>query len=107
MIDYKGLREEAFDANMKLFELQLVLFTFGNASAVDRHNGVFAIKPSGVLYKDLSPEKMVIVDYNGETVSGETSGFFIRDHGEYTLDPQDLKITSSVSSDSKSLNLNN
>tara|TARA_B110000014_G_C20112444_1_gene586365 strand:+ start:455 stop:1165 length:711 start_codon:yes stop_codon:yes gene_type:complete len=71
MLDYRGLREEAFNANMKLNELELVLFTFGNASAVDRHNGVFAIKPSGVLYKDLSPEKMVIVDYNGETVSGD------------------------------------
>jgi len=71
MSDFRGLREEAFEANMKLLELELVLFTFGNASAVDRQNGVFAIKPSGVLYEDLSPETMVIVDYNGGTVSGD------------------------------------
>jgi L-ribulose-5-phosphate 4-epimerase len=51
--------------------LGLVLFTFGNVSAVDRELGVFAIKPSGVPYEDLSPEKMVIVDFDGVTVEGD------------------------------------
>src|SRR5690606_20472678 len=51
-------------------ELGLVLFTFGNVSAADRGMGVFAIKPSGVPYKDLSPDKMVIVDFDGKTVEG-------------------------------------
>jgi L-ribulose-5-phosphate 4-epimerase len=47
-----------------------VLFTFGNVSVVDRSLGVFAIKPSGVLYKELSPEKMVIVDFDANVVEG-------------------------------------
>ena len=56
---------------MQLPKLGLVLFTFGNVSAADRSLGVFAIKPSGVPYQELSPEKMVIVDFDGKTVEGE------------------------------------
>jgi L-ribulose-5-phosphate 4-epimerase len=52
-------------------KLGLVLFTFGNVSAVDRDAGVFAIKPSGVPYAELSPDKMVIVDFDGKTVEGK------------------------------------
>lgn len=55
---------------MQLPELGLVLFTFGNVSAADRSLGVFAIKPSGVPYNELSPGKMVIVDFDGKTVEG-------------------------------------
>lgn len=68
---YDHIRESAFQANMQLPRLGLVLFTFGNASAADRDLGVFAIKPSGVPYEELSPERMVIVDFDGETVEGE------------------------------------
>ncbi len=68
---YKEIKEAAYKANMQLPELGLVLFTFGNASAVDRDQSVFAIKPSGVPYQDLSVEDMVIVDYEGETVEGK------------------------------------
>lgn len=67
---YQEIRQTAYDANMQLPALGLVLFTFGNVSVVDRENGVFAIKPSGVPYKELSPEKMVIVDFDGNTVDG-------------------------------------
>src|SRR5687767_3403117 len=56
---------------MQLPQLGLVLFTFGNVSAADRSLGVFAIKPSGVPYNELSPEKMVIIDFDGKTVEGE------------------------------------
>jgi len=56
---------------MQLPELGLVLFTFGNVSAADRDLGVFAIKPSGVPYLELTPEKMVIVDFEGKTVEGK------------------------------------
>lgn len=56
---------------MQLPKLGLVLFTFGNVSAADRELGVFAIKPSGVPYDELSPEKMVIVDFNGKTIEGD------------------------------------
>src|SRR5688572_7691195 len=57
---YEHIKQEAYEANMQLPKLGLVLFTFGNVSAADRNLGVFAIKPSGVPYEDLSPAKMVI-----------------------------------------------
>jgi len=70
MNQYQDIREKAYAANMQLPKLGLVLFTFGNASAADREKQVFAIKPSGVPYEDLSPENMVIVDFDGNTVEG-------------------------------------
>jgi len=69
-MNYKYIREAAYEANMQLPRLGLVLFTFGNVSEADRSKGLFAIKPSGVAYDDLSPEKMVIVDFDGNTVEG-------------------------------------
>jgi len=69
-MSYKTLKEKAYEANMQLPELGLVLFTFGNASAVDRNKAVFAIKPSGVPYKTLRPEDMVICDYEARVVDG-------------------------------------
>ena len=71
MSKYQHIQEQAYDANMQLPKLGLVLFTFGNASAVDRQLGVFAIKPSGVSYEKLTPAKMVIVDFEGNTVKGK------------------------------------
>ncbi len=71
MSKYKHIKEEAFEANMQLPELGLVLFTFGNVSAADRSLGAFAIKPSGVPYKNLSADKMVIVDFDGNTIEGD------------------------------------
>src|SRR5690606_3164846 len=60
--------ESAYKANMQLPQLGLVIFTFGNVSAADREQGVFAIKPSGVPYESLSPDNMVVVDFDGKTV---------------------------------------
>lgn len=71
MSKYKDIRQTAYEANMQLPKLGLVLFTFGNVSAADRKEKVFAIKPSGVPYEELSPEKMVIVDFDGNTVEGD------------------------------------
>ncbi|GGB11690.1 MULTISPECIES: L-ribulose-5-phosphate 4-epimerase [Mucilaginibacter] len=71
MSKYDHIRLSAYNANMQLPKLGLVLFTFGNVSAADRELGVFAIKPSGVPYEDLSPEKMVIVDFDGNTIEGD------------------------------------
>jgi len=68
---YKSIREEACEANRQLPGLGLVLFTFGNVSAASRSLGVFAIKPSGVPYESLTPDKMVVVDFEGKTVEGE------------------------------------
>jgi L-ribulose-5-phosphate 4-epimerase len=70
MSKYEHIKQEAFEANMQLPKLGLVLFTFGNVSAADRSQGVFAIKPSGVPYEELSADKMVIVDFDGKTVEG-------------------------------------
>ena len=70
MNSYQDIREAAFEANMQLPKLGLVLFTFGNVSAADRGKGVFAIKPSGVPYSALTAAKMVIVDFEGKTVEG-------------------------------------
>lgn len=71
MSKYQNIREEAYKANMLLPKLGLVLFTFGNASAADHENQVFAIKPSGVPYEELSPGNMVIVDFEGKTIEGD------------------------------------
>ncbi len=68
---YKSLKEECYEANMELDALGLVIYTFGNVSAVDRKNGVFAIKPSGVPYETLKPEDIVIVDYDNNIVEGD------------------------------------
>jgi L-ribulose-5-phosphate 4-epimerase len=70
-MSYQHIQEAAYHANMQLPALGLVLFTFGNVSVVDRKQGVFAIKPSGVPYQELSPAKMVVVDLDGATVSGD------------------------------------
>jgi len=71
MAKYDHIREEAYEANVQLPKLGLVLFTFGNVSAVDRELGVFAIKPSGVPYAKLSPKKIVVVDFDAHIVDGK------------------------------------
>lgn len=70
MNTYLELKTEAYEANMQLPQLGLVLFTFGNVSVANHSKQVFAIKPSGVPYKDLTPQKMVIVDFEGNAVEG-------------------------------------
>lgn len=70
MSKYEAIKHDAYRQNMQLPQLGLVLFTFGNASVADRAAGVFAIKPSGIAYPHLTPEKMVIVDFDGGIVEG-------------------------------------
>lgn len=70
MKQYQAIRQAAYEANMQLPALGLVIFTFGNVSAADRAAGVFAIKPSGVPYTDLNPDTMVVVDFDGKVVDG-------------------------------------
>ena len=67
---YKDLKQECYEANMQLDALKLVIYTFGNVSAVDRARGVFAIKPSGVPYDILKPEDIVILDYDNNIIEG-------------------------------------
>jgi len=70
MSQYQQMKAEACAANKQLPALGLVLFNFGNLSIADQQKGVFAIKPSGVPYDELLPEKIVIVDFDGKTVEG-------------------------------------
>jgi L-ribulose-5-phosphate 4-epimerase len=55
---------------MELPRRNLVVYTFGNVSALDRQRGVFAIKPSGVPYEELKPDQMVVVDLGCKVVEG-------------------------------------
>jgi len=71
MAKYKELKRACYEANMELNALNLVIYTFGNVSAVDREAGVFAIKPSGVPYDRLQPGDMVVLDYDNTLVEGE------------------------------------
>ena len=64
------LRTQVLEANLELVRRGLVLYTFGNASGVDREQGLVVIKPSGVDYDKLRPEDMVVVDLNGRPVDG-------------------------------------
>jgi len=64
------LREAVLDANLELQRQGLVLYTFGNASGIDRAQGLVAIKPSGVSYDRLKAEDLVVVDLDGKIVEG-------------------------------------
>ena len=67
----KRLREEVLEANLELVKQGLVLYTFGNASGIDRESGLVVIKPSGIAYEELTPEKMVVTDLHGNVVEGD------------------------------------
>lgn len=67
----KELREKVYEANMDLPKHGLVVFTWGNASEIDREKGLFVIKPSGVDYDELTPESMVVCDMDGNVVEGD------------------------------------
>ena len=65
------LKKKVCKANKDLVKHDLVLFSWGNASAIDREKGIVAIKPSGVDYKSLQPKDIVLVDLNGNIVEGK------------------------------------
>ena len=66
----EALKKEVYEANMLLPKYNLVTFTWGNVSAIDRQSGLFVIKPSGVEYESLTPDDMVVMDLNGNRVEG-------------------------------------
>ena len=67
----ESLREAVCKANLDLPRYDLVTFTWGNVSGIDRESGLVVIKPSGVAYEDLTPEKMVVVSLDdGSVVEG-------------------------------------
>lgn len=65
------LKKKVYEANMLLPKYNLVTFTWGNVSAIDREKGFFVIKPSGVDYEVMMPEDMVVVDLEGNVVEGK------------------------------------
>ena len=68
MLEY--LKEKVCQANLDLVKHGLVIFTWGNVSAIDRESGLVVIKPSGVSYDNMKPEDMVVVDLDGKVVEG-------------------------------------
>lgn len=64
------LRAEVLEANLEIVHRGLVLYTFGNASGIDRASGLVAIKPSGVPYESMKPSDLVVTDLNGKIVEG-------------------------------------
>ena len=65
------LKERVLRANLLLPELDLVKFTWGNVSEIDREKGIIAIKPSGVDYENLTADDIVLVDLDGNIVEGK------------------------------------
>jgi hypothetical protein len=72
-MEYRAIREEAFEANIEIPRRGLAIYTWGNVSAFDPEKGVFAIKPSGVVYEELTPESMVVVDLEGKPLTGSSA----------------------------------
>jgi L-ribulose-5-phosphate 4-epimerase len=65
------LKAKVCKANLELVQHGLVIFTWGNVSAIDRESGLVVIKPSGVSYDDMKPSDMVVVDLDGNIVEGD------------------------------------
>lgn len=66
----ESLKQEVYEANMELPKRNLVTYTWGNVSAIDRNSGYFVIKPSGVDYDKLKPSDMVVMDLEGNKIEG-------------------------------------
>lgn len=66
----EALKEQVYRANMDLVKHNLIIFTWGNASGIDRETGLVVIKPSGVDYDRLTPNDMVVVSLDGKVIEG-------------------------------------
>ena len=67
---YEELKETVYKANIELQIQKLTIYSWGNVSGIDRAAGVVAIKPSGVPYDQLTPDKMVLIDLDGNVIEG-------------------------------------
>ena len=67
---FEALKKLVFEANLLLPKYNLVTFTWGNVSGIDRENGVIAIKPSGVDYNEMKVDDVVVMDFLGNIVEG-------------------------------------
>ena len=68
---HEEIRKTVCDANIELQRRNLVIYSFGNVSGIDRTAGIVAIKPSGVSYDDLTPDRIVLLDLDGTIVEGK------------------------------------
>jgi len=68
---HKELKKFVCDANIELHKRDLVIYSWGNVSGIDRKAGVVAIKPSGISYEELTPDKIVLVDLEGKVIEGD------------------------------------
>ena len=67
----EALKKQVFEANMELVKKNLVVYTWGNVSGIDRETGLVVIKPSGVEYESMTESDMVVVDLQGNVVEGK------------------------------------
>ena len=67
---HEELKEAVCDANLQLQKQELVIYSWGNVSGIDRSTGMIAIKPSGVMYDELTPDKIVMLDLDGNIIEG-------------------------------------
>jgi len=67
----ENLKQQVYKASLKLLEQGLVIYTWGNVSAIDRKNGLIVIKPTGISYEEMVPGDMVVMDLNGRIISGD------------------------------------
>ena len=67
---YEKLKKAVCAANIELQTRKLIIYSWGNVSGIDRSEGVIAIKPSGVPYDNLTPDKIVLLDLDGNIVEG-------------------------------------
>jgi L-ribulose-5-phosphate 4-epimerase len=69
-MDRKDLKQRVFDSNLELVRRGLVIYTWGNVSAIDREDEVVIIKPRGIEYDDMEASDMSVVDYDGNLIEG-------------------------------------
>ena len=67
----ESLKHQVYKASLRLVEQGLVIFTWGNVSAIDRESGLIVIKPSGISYDEMIPADMVVVDVEGHVIEGD------------------------------------
>ncbi|MBN1972469.1 MAG: L-ribulose-5-phosphate 4-epimerase [Sedimentisphaerales bacterium] len=67
---FEKLKQAVCDANIELQRQRLVIYSWGNVSGINRKKGIVAIKPSGVRYDELTPDKIVLLDLQGKIVEG-------------------------------------
>lgn len=66
-----NLKQSVFEANLDLVKYNLIIFTWGNVSGIDREKGLIVIKPSGISYDKMKVTDMVVVDMSGQVVEGQ------------------------------------